>query len=335
MTTSDMAGLQHPGAHFDESVGQFMRRDFTALPQDLTVAEAFAVIRRQGLGERIVYFYVVDEDRRLVGVLPVRRLLTATPDTRLAALMVSRVVALPDTATRLDACEQFAMHRFLAFPVVNGERKLVGVVDVSLFTEEAFDLAERERINEVFESIGFRVTAVRDVKPWVAFRYRFPWLLTTVAGGTLCALLAGAFETTLAQSLVIAFFLTLVLGLGESVSVQSLTVTIRSLHGRRPTWAWFGQALSREIPTALLLGGGCGALVALVVWSWRGSPLAAGVIGGSIVGAMGMACVFGLGVPTLLHALRLDPKIAAGPITLAITDIATLLIYFGAAAVFL
>jgi magnesium transporter len=241
-------------------------------------------------------------------------------------------VALPAGASVLDACELFAMHRFLALPVVDGERRLIGVVDMTLFTEEIFDFTERERMNDLFEAVGFRVSAVREAKPWVAFRYRFPWLLATVASGILCALLAGAFETTLAQSLVLAFFLTLVLGLGESVSVQSLTVTIRALHGRRPTWRWFVRSLGSEIPTALLLGAGCGALVGAVVWLWRGSAPAAVVVGGSIVGAMVMACVWGLSVPALLHALRLDPKIAAGPVTLAATDISTLLIYFSAAA---
>ncbi|MCU0785506.1 MAG: magnesium transporter [Verrucomicrobia bacterium] len=318
--------------HLDEPISRYARRDFTALKQHLTVAEALDALRHQELGERIVYLYVVDECDQLVGVLPVRRLLMAKLDRKLTEVMISQVVALPHGASVLDACELFAMHRFLALPVVDGEQKLVGVVDVNLFTEEIFDFTERERMNEVFEAVGFRVSAVREAKPWLAFRYRFPWLLATVASGTVCALLAGAFEATLAQSLVLTFFLTLVLGLGESVSVQSMTVTIRALHARRPTWGWFGRALGREIPTALLLGVGCGLLVGVVVWLWRGSVTAAAVVGGSIVGAMAFACVWGLSVPALLHALRLDPKIAAGPMTLAVTDISTLLIYFSAAA---
>ena len=318
--------------HLDEPISRYARHDFTALGQTSTVAEVLDALRCRELGERIVYFYVVDESDRLVGVLPVRRLLMAKPDRKLADVMISRAVALPHTASVLDACELFAMHRFLALPVVDGARKLVGVVDVTLFTEEIFDFTERERMNEVFEAVGFRVAAVREANPWVAFRHRFPWLLATVASGTVCALIAGAFGSTLAHSLVLAFFLTLVLGLGESVSVQSLTVTIRTLHGRRPKWNWFIRALGREIPTALLLGAGCGVLVGVVVWLWRGSALVSVVVGGSIVGAMAIACVWGLSVPALLHALRLDPKIAAGPVTLALTDVSTLLIYFSAAA---
>lgn len=323
--------IVEPKEHLLEPIGPLARRDFAVLRDTLTVAEAFAQIRRQGLGERIVYFYVVDEEGRLAGVMPVRRLLMADAESRLSDLMIRRVVSLPDTATVLDACELFALHKFLAFPVVNTQRRLVGVVDVSLFTEEVFDLAERERVSELFESIGFRVSQVRGASPWVAFRYRFPWLLTTVAGGSACALLAGAFEATLARSLVLAFFLTLVLGLGESVSVQTLALTVRQLHAQRPTLGGFARALAGEVPTALLLGMGCGGLVGLVVWAWRDSARAAGVIGGSIVLIMLMACLFGLSVPFVLHRVRLDPKIAAGPVTLALTDLSTLLIYFGTA----
>jgi magnesium transporter len=87
-----------------------------------------------------------------------------------------------------------------------------------------------------------------------AFRFRFPWLLATIGSGTICALLAGRFEVTLAKSLVLAFFLTMVLGLSESVSIQSMTVTIQELRATRPTLRWYAQALRREAGTALLLG---------------------------------------------------------------------------------
>jgi len=318
--------------HLEQPVARYARRDFTALRHDLTVAEALEVLRKQDLGERIVYFYVVNDNDQLVGVLPVRRLLMAEPDKPLADVMLKRVVALPENATVLEACELFAMHRFLALPVINSDRKIIGVVDVTLFTEEIFDLTERDRMNELFEAVGLRAAAMREARPFTAFRYRFPWLLATVASGTICALLAGAFESTLVEAIVLAFFITVVLGLGESVSIQSLLMTIRTLHGRKPTWQWFADALLRELPTAILLGSACGLLVAVVAWVWRGTAVSAGVIGGSILGAMTMACFWGVTVPAVIHALRLDPRIAAGPVTLALTDISTLTIYFGVAA---
>jgi magnesium transporter len=321
--------------HLQEPVLNHARKDFTTLRRDLTVQQALDAIRQHGVAEKIVYFYVLDADDRLVGVVPTRRLLTAPLDKPVAEIMIGRVIAIPQTATLLEACEMFVLHKFLAFPVVDDERRMVGVVDVSVLTDEVVDMSEGERTDELFESLGFRVSQMRDASPVKAFRLRFPWLLATIGSGTLCALLASAYEITLAKSLVLAFFLTMVLGLGESVSIQSMTVTIQALRTMRPTLRWYVNAFRREVATALLLGAACGSVVGLIVWLWRGTGLAAVAIGGSILMALCAACLFGLSIPALLHALKLDPKIAAGPVTLALSDLFTLLVYFSLAALLL
>ncbi|MCX8157749.1 MAG: magnesium transporter [Verrucomicrobiae bacterium] len=321
--------------HFQEPILKYARQDFAKLAVRFTVQEALEAIRRQGIGEKIVYFYVVDDQDHLVGVVPTRRLLTAPLEEKLENIMIRQLVVIPHTATVLEACEQFILHKFLAFPVVDEQRRIVGMVDVQLFTGEIFEFTEHEQAEDVFEMLGFRLSQVRDATPLRAFRYRFPWLMPTVLSGTVCALLSGLYETTLDRVILLAFFLTLVLALGESVSIQSMTLAIQSFRALRPTWQWFGRALSRELTTALLLGLGCGALVALIVWLWRGAVPAALVIGGSITLSLMSACLIGLGIPTLLHALRWDPKVAAGPLTLALTDIMTLLFYFNLAALFL
>ncbi len=327
--------MSPPTEHLQDPVLAHARKDFATLRGELTVQQALDDIRRHGIGEKIVYFYVVDAGERLVGVVPTRRLLTAPLDKTLADIMIGRVIAIPETATLLEVCELFAMHKLLAFPVVDARRRMLGVVDVSLFTEEVFDIAERERTGELFESLGIRVAQVHDAAPGRAFRYRFPWLLTTILSGTCCALLASVFEITLAKSLVLTFFLTMVLGLGESVSIQSMTMTIQALRSIRPTWRWYLAALRRELGAALLLGAACGGTVGLIVWLWRGAALAAVAIGSSILLALCAACLFGLSIPAVLHALKLDPKIAAGPVTLAFTDLFTLLFYFSVAALML
>ncbi len=311
------------------------RKDFVTLKQNLTVKQAFDHIRSHGVGERIVYFYVIDEHERLVGVIPTRRLLIASLDQPISDIMINEILTIPENSTIHNVCELFAKYKFLAFPVINEVEQIVGVVDVNMFIEENIDVAERNRMDEIFESIGFRVSQIRDASPFRAFNLRFSWLLATIASGTICALLSSIYEITLAKSLVLAFFLTLVLGLGESVSMQSMTVTINTLHKRTPTLRWFATAFKREITTALMLGSACGFIVGMVVWLWRGHGLAATTIGSSILLAICMAAIFGLTLPTVLHALKLDPKIAAGPLTLAFTDICTLLLYFSLATVIL
>src|SRR5947209_5541392 len=203
---------------FNSSVADHARKDFPLLDADMTVGQALDRIRREGVGERVIYFFAVDSEKRLVGVLPTRRLLTAALETSLRDIMVRRVVAIPANATVLDACEFFVLYKFFAFPVVDAQRRVVGLIDVSLFAEEI--LGEREEQlrptvpvrDDVFEVLGFHLEQIRGASPWRVFRFRFPWLLVTVAAGTICAVLAGAFEATLARSLVVAFFLTMVLG---------------------------------------------------------------------------------------------------------------------------
>lgn len=323
--------VKPPVEHLNEPVIRFAREDFATLNQKLTIEQALASIRQRGVGENIVYFYVTNDEEQLVGVVPTRRLLMAPLTQTLSDLMIRNVITIPNTATVLEACEVFVMHKFFAFPLIDEKRHVVGLVDVGLFTEEVFDIAEREQMTEVFETLGFHVSQVRDASPWRAFRIRFPWLITTIISGTFCAFLAGAYHLTLEKSIVIAFFLTMILGLGESVGIQSMTVTIQSLRTSEPTLRWYFRSFWREAFTALLLGVACGLLVAIVVLIWRHEPMAAIVIGSSVAFCLLTACIAGLSVPALLHALKLDPKIAAGPITLAVADIFTLLFYFNLA----
>jgi magnesium transporter len=242
--------------------------------------------------------------------------------------MITKIITIPQSASVFEACEFFVLYRFLALPVVDAEHRIIGVVDVGVFAREVFDIAEREQTDEVFESLGFRVSQVREASPFQAFRFRFPWLLASIAGGVMCALLVGAFEATLAKSILLAFFLALVLGLGESVSIQSMTLTIQALRFAKPDRRWYIAAFLREAKTALLLGVASGAVVGIIVWLWRRNGIAAITIGGSIVLSLCAACLLGLTVPSLLHALKLDPKIAAGPVTLALSDVCTILFYF-------
>src|SRR2546428_10449589 len=294
---------------FNSLIVDHARKDFPLLDANMSVAEALDRIRREGVGERVIYFFAIDSEKRLVGVLPTRRLLTASLETRLEEIMVRRVVAIPASATVLEACEFFVLYKFFAFPVVDDQRRVIGIVDVSLFAEEMLEAGDREEqhppvatlSDDVFEALGFRLAQIRGASPWRVFRYRFPWLLATVAAGTACALLAGAFEATLASSLVIAFFLTMVLGLNESVSMQSMTLTIQALRVNPPTRSWFLQNLRRESETAVLIGLACGIIVAAIVWLWRGDMNGALVIGSSIVVSLFMACVVGFSVPSVLH----------------------------------
>jgi len=320
--------------HFNDPILQHVRQDYARLSVDQTVAGALDALRAKPPEGRIIYLYVVDADGRLVGVVPTRRLLLAAPEKSIADIMVKQIVAIPHTSTVLDACEFFTLHRFLAFPVVDEDRRLVGSVDVELYTDEMNELSDPDLIDrpdDLFQLIGVHLTQAQQSSPLRSFRLRFPWLLANIGGGILAAFLTGMFEEELARTVALALFIPVVLALAESVSIQSVTLGLLGLKNRRPSWGELASKLSREILTGLFLGLGCAAIVGAVAFIWKGDPwvalcLAAGITGG----VMSAACI-GLAMPYLLRLLKQDPQVAAGPIALACADMLTLLIYFNLA----
>ena len=331
-TLTDVTSAQQQ--RFEESVLNHIRTDFGLLRQEWTVHETIEHLRTLNIGSKIVYFYVAAENDRLVGVVPTRKLLTSAADQRLADIMIRRVAAIPKTATVFDACELFVLHKFFALPVVDEERRVMGVVDISLVTDEVLEGTEQPE-EDVFEVLGFHLSQTRNATPLKAARFRFPWLIVTLLSGTTCAIISGFFEDTLKEMIVLAFFMPLVLGLGESVSMQSMALAFQALRVNRPTFRWYFREMRWEMGTALLLGLACALIVTLIVWGWHREFGPACAIGGSILFSLLNACMLGLSIPSILHAYKLDPKIAAGPITLALSDIGTLLFYLGTATFFL
>lgn len=315
--------------HLDEPLFPYLRRDIPILLEDQTVAEALHSLRRQALGERIIYFYVVNVEGRLVGVVPTRRLLMSQPHERLSALMVKDLVTLPAHTTVGQASEMFLKHRYLAFPVVDNAGVLHGVADVGMFTGELSNIAERQSAEDAFQLIGIHFVA--GLGPWAGFKDRFPWLLANVAGGLLAALVASLYEGLLDAVVVLALFIPVVLALAESVSIQSVTLTLQSLHGRQDGLLPRGRSLAKEAATAGLLGLGCGTLVGGAAGIWQRDVILGLVILAAITASMVTASLLGVLLPATLRRLWRDPTIAAGPIVLALADLATLLFYFNLA----
>jgi magnesium transporter len=289
-----------------------------------TISDAFAAIRAVSKTPDSPYFYVVDDDDRLAGVVSARHLLTAALDHRVDQIMIPGVVAIPHWATVLVASEYFATRRLKAFPVIHDDGTLAGTVDVGLFSGHIISVA-RETYDEIFQLLGVHATSMRT--PWTSYVDRFPWLLSNIGGGLFCAFIASQFEALLQHAVVLGFFIPVVLTLAESVSMQSATLTLQSLSEQSLTTRRVLASLWRETRTAILLGLSSATLVAFVVLAWRRDVMSALVVGGAIAASIVMACFFGVLLPTLVRAFKADPRIAAGPLVLASTDVVTLVAY--------
>lgn len=320
--------------NLDDPILDHIHDSFSSISAADTVGHTLEELRTRVIPQGISYFYALDAGK-LVGVVPTRTLLTAPLASPIASIMIKRVVALPSTAKVVDACELFLLHKYLALPVVDGEGRLLGIIDIGLFTDTMVEAAEKQEADNVFQLIGVHIAHGREGTPWSSFRERFPWLLCNLAGGIACAMIAGMHEALLQHQIVIALFMPVVLALAESVSIQSLSITLKSLDvpsiGRR----LLPRALRKELAIAIMLGLASGTVVAGIVTLWRNDVTAALAIGASIAGSVVTACLLGVLMPTVVHLLGRDPKIAAGPIVLALADTATFLFYFNLAGLLL
>jgi magnesium transporter len=316
--------------NLNEPIRDHLRRDYVHLRADWKVGEALAWLREHPPEGKIVYFYVVDEASRLRGVAPVRGLLMSPLERPLAEVMIPHVETLPATATVREASRQLLLRRLLALPVVDEAGRMLGVVDMEQYTEEIHRLDDAAR-DDLFQQIGVHTADADPRSPWRAFRKRFPWLGCNLAAGLLAAFLSSVFAGVLNRVVALAFFIPLVLNLAESVSSQSVSLALQLLHGPAPTWRSMLSRLYRETATGAMLGVGTGLAVALTALAWLGNrPLSLALVGGIAGGVTGSA-VLGMTLPILLRLLRLDPRVAAGPVALAGADVITILLYLGLA----
>jgi magnesium transporter len=194
-----------------------------------------------------------------------------------------------------------------------------------------FDLAHNQQLNEVFQLIGLRLEQQKHGSPWKGFRARMPWLLSNITGGLICAALGAFFEETVKKVVIIALFIPLILTLAESVSVQSMTLAIEEAMHKGKSRGVF----AREVATALMLGLCSGIVVGAVSLFWRDRVAATATIAVSVMLVMVIAATLGRVVPALIHRMKLNPRIASGPITLAVVDVVAITVYLSAATVVL
>jgi magnesium transporter len=310
------------------------RPDPVRLLKTETIAQALSRLRTSSIGERIIYFYITDEGGKLLGVVPTRRLILSDPSARVGDVMVNPVQSLSETEPLRDALETLVKRKLLALPVVDGDGRLTGVLDISTFAE-TLDPERRGAAEEVFQLAGIHIEQEKNRSLGWVLGNRFPWLLMNIGSGLAAAFISKIFDHTLKTVVATAFFIPLVLTLAESIAMQSVTMTLQGFHPSKQRRANQVNPALREMRVGLLLGLISGITVGLLGSAWLRLFRLAAVVAASILIAGAIGATFGYLVPRLIHRWKLDPKIASGPAVLALTDVAALFCYFALAAVFL
>lgn len=321
----------------EETAGRLMTRDVTALRRHWTVAETFNYLRSLEDAETLHYLYVVDRHDHLIGVVPLRALVLASPETTIETIMEPDVVAVPVDIDQEDLAEMVARYDYYAMPVVDHDRRLLGVVTVDdvldIFEEEATEDIQRLGGSEPLDQPYFAVSIGHLV------RKRVVWLLLLFVAATLTGTVIRTFEAELDTVIALGIFIPLVTGTGGNAGSQTVTTVIRALALSEVRLTDLGRVWRREVVVGLLLGLLLGAVGFLRAITWHTGYRTffdvALVVSLTLPLVVIWANTVATVVPIVAERLHIDPTVVSAPMITTIVDATGLFIYFSLAKLIL
>ena len=309
----------------DDTAGGIMIPEFFALEEADTAADALTKLRDADDVEMVYYIYVVNEHGHLVGVLSLRRLVSASPSTRIGDLMETDVISVRPETDQEHVARLVARYSFLSIPVVDDANKLLGLVTV----DDVIDVFREEATEDILKMAGAGDELAETAGVARNVRIRFPWLLASCAGGLLGAGVMSIFEETLQSNTYLALYLPLILGMSGNVGTQAATVTVRALalgHISDLSNRW--SVVGKEVAIGTSMGLIYGVIVGAVATLFGGGPVYGASVGLAFVSGMVVASSVGAAIPIALSRLNLDPAVATGPFVTTAVDILGILAYF-------
>ena len=323
-------------------INGFSNTELKEVLDELYLDDAFKRIRRIGGElETINILYVTDPTRHLLGVLSVRDLLLAEEDDLIQDIMDPNVVSVNTMDDKEDVAQALSKYDFLAMPVVDKERRLVGIVTV----DDAMDVIEEET-TEDFEKMA---AMLPSDKPYLksgifaTWRARLPWLMILMLSATFTGMILNHYESALAACLVLNSYIPMLSGTGGNSGTQASVAVIRALSLDEVDFSDIFQVLWKELRVSLL----CGVCLAganfvkmqlvdrLLLGNAAVTPMVCLVVCLTILFVVVFAKCVGCSLPILAEKIGLDPAVMASPFISTIVDATSLLIYFRFASWFL
>ncbi|MDA1000672.1 MAG: magnesium transporter [bacterium] len=320
-------------AYSPDTAGGIMTDSYFALPEEMTVEEAVAEVRKMSEVDYVFYVYVVGADKQLRGVVSLRQLLLSNPSQRLSEIMASNVWSVNVHEDQERVARLVSRYNILAIPVVDDDRVLVGIVTV----DDVLDVLREEATEDMLKMAGTHTSEeITSLSPGRMAWARFPWLFVSWIGGILAAGLIIQFEHELSRVVALTAFLPVIIGMAGNVGTQSATIMVRGIAtGRVDPKAWF-RIVFRQLLVGMILGVAYGVLLgALALFQYQSMMSLGLVVGLSICLVMVLSSIMASFLPLVLHRFGFDPAVATGPFVTTGVDVLGILIYFSIARLLL
>lgn len=326
----------------ENSAGSIMTAEFVDLKKYMSVKEAFARIRRIGEDKETIYIcFVTNASRKLEGVVTVKDLLLADPDTVIEELMDRNVVFASTTEDQESVSEKFSDYDLMALPVVDKEGRLVGIVTV----DDIIDVMEQEATEDIEKMAGMLPSDApySRTRPLEIYKNRIPWLMFLMLSATFTSMILTSFEEMLAIVPGLVAFIPMLMGTGGNSGAQSATAVIRSLSlgdiepkdALIVIWKEWRVAVLCGLTLSVVNFGKMLLLDHLILGNPAVTIWVAATVSLSIVFIVMFAKLVGSLLPIGAERIGLDPAVMANPLISTLTDAVSLLIYIYVAKVIL
>lgn len=323
------------------SAGSVMTSDYVTLPADITVRNAIERLRREAPDRETIYdSYIVDDGRRLVGVISLRDLLLARDEDMVGQIMRRDVIFARAGDSREEVASRIARYDLLALPIVNGGDTLVGIVTA----DDAMDV-QAEAAEDDFSKIAAiqhghkgggqpALAGLKDAGVFLLYRMRVVWLVVLVFGNVFSGQGIAYFEDTIKSYVALVFFLPLLIDSGGNAGSQSATLMVRALATGQVRLDDWGRMIGREVLVAALLGLTM-ALAVSIIGYVRSGPDIAIIVAMAMIVIVLVGSTIGMSIPFVFSRFGLDPAAASAPLITSICDAAGVVIYFAIATAWL
>lgn len=319
--------------HYDEdTAGGIMTTEYISLTINTPVHEALMRVKDQAPDAETIYvIFVVDEDKKLVGVISLRDLIIAENDAYIEDIMSERVISANVADDQEDVAQTMRDYDFIAMPVVDYQNHLLGIITI----DDIVDVMDEEASEDYSRLAGVSDIDSTDDTIFQTALKRLPWLLILTVLGMITASILGSFEETLEKVALLAAFIPIISGMSGNSGTQSLAVSVRNIStGDIKEKSKIKLAL-RESGSGFLTGITCAVSLSLIIILLYGQPYLALIVGTSLTIAMTVGTTIGSVIPLVINRLGIDPAVASGPFITTINDIVSMLIYFGLATTFM
>ncbi|MCL6233004.1 MULTISPECIES: magnesium transporter [Acinetobacter] len=326
LAQAEREDIRQLSSYVEGTAGAIMSSEYATLKPNMSVKDAIKMLRYEAPDSETIYLaYVLDEARKLLGVLSLKQLILAEEQSNISDLMATDIIFAYFDSDQNEVAKTIARYDLLALPIIDHAGVMVGIVTY----DDAMDVASEEATEDFLKSGAVDASSKLSLKSapiLQLYQKRVYWLVFLVFGSLLSGIGIAHFEDIIAANIVLVFFLPLLVGSGGNAGSQSATLMVRALAtGDVHFRDWF-YLLGRESLVALCLGGTMAIAVSILGY-YRGDATVALVLALSMMGIVLLGCLIGMSLPFILNKLKFDPASASAPLVTSICDATGVVVY--------